>query len=280
VFEAVAAKMLKHWRHFVPICLVAYVVLIWVWALSGYPTDAVTALDKLNSYGVLITAIATAFIAWFTWTLRQSTEKLFVTGERTAEIAEKALVAANRPWVKVDIQVGGPIFYNENGANFTLRFVMKNIGHSPATNVWPSSRVIFPVISETTPRNFDPRGEMQKDIAHLKTRPPSPFGFALFPDDIIIQDITMTMSRDDIKRATELIEAIYPTVIGAVDYRMGFDEKSHQTGFIVQIKRNNAPRPATTAKNRAPEAIWLDEGDVPAEDVRLFRSFIDGGFAD
>jgi hypothetical protein len=44
-----------------------------------------------------------------------------LAAQRSTELAEKSLVAANRPWIKVDIAVGGPIFYNVNGANMTLR---------------------------------------------------------------------------------------------------------------------------------------------------------------
>ena len=198
----------------------------------------------------------------------------------SAEAAKSALIAANRPWVKVEIQVGGPIIYNENGANFALKFILTNIGHSPATNAFVYPRLIFPIPSTTHPEIFNPRNELQKDIANLKTRPPPPFGYAVFPGDKIEQPITVSMSKEDIERATETIKAIYPQVVGAVDYRMGLDDKPHQTGFIVEIRRDAAPRVDTIAKNRWPAAIWIDEGDVPADQVRLFRSFIDGGYAD
>jgi len=200
--------------------------------------------------------------------------------KQSADVAETALLIANRAWVTVEIQVGGPIVFDVNGASITLKYILKNVGHSPATNVWVSPRIIYPVPSTTEMGRFDHRSEMQKDIANLKTRPPTPLGFALFPGDIIVQPITVSISQKDITRATKDIKAIYPVVVGAVDYRMGINNKAHQTGFIVEIKRNDAPRPATTAKNRSAAAIWVDEGDVPAEEIRLFRSFIEGGFAD
>jgi hypothetical protein len=176
--------------------------------------------------------------------------------------------------------MAGPITYNVNGANITLRYILKNIGHSPALNVQVSPRLIAPIISNDAPGNFDVREELQKDIAGHKARNPSPFGHSLFPDEVIMQDVTVTMSNDEIKRATELIGAIYPTIIGAVSYRMGFDNQSHQTGFIVEVRRNDIPRPSTIEKNRWAAAIWVDEGDVPASEVRLFRSYLDGGYAD
>ena len=55
--------------------------------------------------------------------------------KQATEIAERTLVSGNRAWIKVDVQPAGPISYNINGANFTFRFTLTNIGRSPATNV-------------------------------------------------------------------------------------------------------------------------------------------------
>ena len=198
--------------------------------------------------------------------------------KRAADIAERALVASNRPWIKVDIAVGGPIRYDVNGVNFTFNYVLTNIGHAPATNVWVSPRVIAPDPDSGKP--FDPRGELRTEIAQLKSRPPSPWGFALFPGDSIVQPITVTIGTDVLKKITEKFEVIYPQIIGAVDYRMGFDDAAHQTGFIFEVRRSEAPRPVSIEKNRWPPAIFIDEGDIPAEEVRISRSFIEGGYAD
>ncbi|BAM91093.1 hypothetical protein S58_51140 [Bradyrhizobium oligotrophicum S58] len=65
-----------------------------------------TTLDALNG---AITAIATAFIAWFTLSLRQSTDKLWEAGERqiaianvSAETAQRAAVTAERALTVVE----------------------------------------------------------------------------------------------------------------------------------------------------------------------------------
>ena len=204
----------------------------------------------------------------------------FNAAKKSADVAEKSLVAANRPWVKVDIQTAGPITYNVNGANFTLRFILTNVGHSPATHVWVNTRLVFPVVSMEADDHFNPRTEMLKDVAAMKKRGPSTLAYALFPGDTISQEVTVTMSQADIERATTLIKAIYPRVVGAVDYRMAFDSEAQDTGFIIEFRRNDAPREFTTVRKLAPQAIWVEEGDVPASDVRIFRSIIDGGFAD
>jgi hypothetical protein len=187
----------------------------------------------------------------------------------SADIAGKALVAANRPWVRADIQVGGPIFYNVNGANFTIKFRLTNIGRSPALNVWVSPQIFAPAIGIDAGRDL--RAELQKIIAGLKTQPSQPFGFSLFPDETITQDVTVSICNDELKRITQKAEFIVPTIIGAIDYRSVLDDKSHQTGFIIEVRRSDTPRPESTANKRSPSAIFTDEGDVPASEVRLSR---------
>ncbi|RXH15230.1 hypothetical protein [Bradyrhizobium guangzhouense] len=247
--------------------------------------------DEALAYYTLWLMVFTGILAFATIGMGAATIGLYLTGEKqirhnVASAAaqsrdmERSMVAANRPWVKVDISVGGPIVYNANGANVTLRYVMRNIGRSPATNVMANPRLIAPIFNKDYSGNFDPRVELQKFIAELRNRPNMPFGFSLFPDETIVQDITVSMSNDEIKRATNLIATISPTIIGSVSYRMGFDDVIHQTGFIIEVRRDNAPRTFTSERNYYPGAIWVEEGDVPAEEVRLIRTFIDGGYAD
>jgi hypothetical protein len=193
----------------------------------------------------------------------------------STDLAQKSLVAVNRPWVKVDIQVAGPIIYNVNGANFTLSYSLKNIGHSPAVNVGVFPRLVYGLGYTNN------RAEMMKDISARKMEADGPgVGFSLFPDETIVQNIIVTMSNDEIKGATRSSQAIYPSAVGSVIYRMALDDMLHQTGFIVQIRRSDRPTPFTTEKNRLTGIIWADEGDLPAADVRLVRSYIDGGYAD
>lgn len=248
--------------------------------------------DEALAYYTLWLMIFTGILAFATVGLGAATVGLYLTGEKqirhNAEAAaaqsrdmEKSLIAANRPWIKVEIAVGGPIFYNVNGANFRLRYVLTNIGRSPAINVNVSPRVVFPILSMEKSSRFDPSGDLRKMISEDKERNASiPFGYSMFPGETIVQDIVVSMSNDDIKKATKLIAAIYPTIIGTVSYRMGLDSEIHQTAFIVEIQRSGVSRPYTTENNKSPSAIWVDEGDVPAEDIRLVRSLIEGGYAD
>ncbi len=247
------------------------VIALIIWDAEKRPKGS-GANNGVSPLGVIsvVTAVGSAGIA----------SASFSVAQRSSEIAERSLIAANRPWIKVDIEVGGAILFNDNGANFTLNYSLKNIGHSPATNVWVSAKAITPMFSKDGTGTFNPRGELLRIIADRKNDAPGPFGFALFPEETIVQPMTVSISKEELARATAIGPVIYPRIVGSVSYRMGFDSQPHQSGFIVEVRRNDAPRPITVEKRRWPAAIFIDEGDVPAADVRLFRSPIDGGYAD
>jgi hypothetical protein len=244
----------------------------WLTLFTGVLAFATICLG-VATVGLYLTGEKQAMIAKLT-SLRQfrQTRESIALARQTAEAAEQSVIEANRAWIKVDIQVGGPIHYNVNGANFTLIYVLENVGNSPALNVEVHPRLIDAVIHART--------ELLKDVELRKELRPSSLGYSMFPGDRIKQPITVSLPQDQIKEATKLLPAIYPTIIGTVTYRMGLDDACHQTGFLVEISRNNTPRPFTTERNYWPAAIWVEEGDVPADQVRLIRSFLDGGYAD
>jgi hypothetical protein len=128
---------------------VVFLILFLWWASSGYPTEAkicdppgttgnctsysiifyvtVRALDGLNYYGVLFGAIGTGFIAWFTWTLRQSTEKMWIETKKAADAADlsaKAVTIVEFPiirtaWIGPDLlAMNGPISSGMSGENY------------------------------------------------------------------------------------------------------------------------------------------------------------------
>lgn len=103
----------------------------------------------LDSSAVVITALATVAIGWFTWTLKASTDKLWEAGERQIAVAENAAKSADasnvlarevfiteqRPWLLWYI----PLVANmtNNGRHLEIRIDgdLTNIGKAPAFNI-------------------------------------------------------------------------------------------------------------------------------------------------
>jgi hypothetical protein len=257
----------------------------------AFHTGIVASLDAIDGFlerhDKSVIGAFTIVLAISTIGLWLATNRLWSAGERQLDLLadtsatqsrdmEKALIAANRAWIKIQIGVGGPIEYNVNGANFTLIYMLENVGKSPALNIVFHPRLIDYATGGIT-------GELLKHIQLRKefSIPASfGYGYALFPGEKLEQPITVSMTQEQIKEAAKQLPAIYPAVIGSVTYRTGLDDAVHQTGFAVQIHRSEEPRPFTTERNYAHSVIWTEEGDVPADQVRLSRSFLEGGYAD
>lgn len=247
-----------------------------------------TGLAALATF--LLFIAATFQIVLFVWQLRliRASLKDAKVAADAARVAADATTQANklskdifvsteRPWVTADIAVGGPLQYNVNGLNITLLFMLKNIGHSPATNVSVDLRLVAPAIGIDA--IYNPTATLREMVAQSKSRPLAPWGHLLFPSEPLNQQISTTIGKDELARITQKAEFIHLTAIGCITYGFVFDAGLHHTGFILDIRRSDTPRPESTAKNRHPAAIFPDEGDIAAEELRLFRSFM-GATAD
>ena len=60
--------------------------------------------------------------------------------EEANKINRDLLIATQRPWISVKI---GDQRNAESGANIPLRFILKNIGRTPAVRVWPHARPVL-----------------------------------------------------------------------------------------------------------------------------------------
>lgn len=100
------------------IALFAFPILLWVWQSQGFPIDVnacqhYAANGECENYApehiylflprkigellrdsAFVTALATIAIAWFTWTLRRSTEKMWVETRKAANAAKDSADAA------------------------------------------------------------------------------------------------------------------------------------------------------------------------------------------
>jgi hypothetical protein len=151
---------------------IVFVILFLWWASSGYPTEAkicdspggtqncashniisyvaVRALDGLNLYGTLIAAVATGFIAWFTWTLRQSTEKMWIETKKAADAADlsaKAVTIVEFPIIRT-LWIG-PDLLSVDGL---IELGMSGESYGGVVNDGPPTE--FSVVSEIEYRNY------------------------------------------------------------------------------------------------------------------------------
>lgn len=169
------------WRETMAFLVGAMLILFVAWALGLLPTTyieycydnqsghkecatyhiALVAIWKigkaLNWVSPAITAIATAFIGVFTWTLWQSTDKLWKSSEAATKNQLRAFVFARGIEQRINV------FTDPRGQPFIKEYVfwatLENVGLTPATDVRVSiSRQFLPTLENKEP-HFEWRGE-------------------------------------------------------------------------------------------------------------------------
>jgi hypothetical protein len=200
----------------------------------------------LDAYNGVVTAMATAFIAWFTLSLRQATDRLWDAGERQLKASERALVAGERAWIKVDIEVGGNLTIDASGTiNLPFSFTVTNCGNSPATDVRIYSHMMLkpPGQNKTleTYRRFSARVKLR-----VEKQPLDNFrSYTLFPNEAKTIRVNNFIMWQQVKESNdawrEAVKGEFPYfelfMVGVATYHIPFDVEQHQSGFSVDIRR-------------------------------------------
>jgi hypothetical protein len=98
--------------------------------IVGLQSVGSTIARHPNETASALTAVATAFIAWFTFTLKRSTDKLSEAGERQLAIANRALMATHRPKIGIRRLELNMVWESDQPAE--AKFILVNRGASTA----------------------------------------------------------------------------------------------------------------------------------------------------
>src|ERR1700730_4158028 len=210
-------------------CATYNIILVTLWHLREW----------LHSVEGIITALATAAIAAFTWTLWQSSEKMWGVTKISADAAKKSADASLlelRPWVSCEVSIISDLTYRSNGDPcITIRFILKNNGHSPAMGVRLTQ--LFHLLSPVHTLSI----HVQQRIADVfKGLPAQERGLLLFPGETHVSDIELPISRIEIEKSIEDIKPkkhFFPELIGLVSYTYPLATHNPQTGFIFYLRK-------------------------------------------
>jgi hypothetical protein len=180
------------------------------------------------------------------------------------------LEAADRPWISVDVSINSPLTYDSNGVHLSFAFVPKNLGRSPAQNIYISPRLVPAFMG-------DDLREIQKRICKplaAQDRTTNFPGYILFPGDHYIQEITIGMSIEELnsryskwKLSQGMNELIPIALVGCVDYTFESSQRHHQTGFVFEVLM------------RAGGLVLRSKTPLAPESLMLIRHFPGGYFA-
>ena len=236
----------------------------------------------LGLWLVIPTILLTAAGLWFVKHTLEANRRAASEAARAATAASDAnqinrelFVATERPWVKVDVSIGGPLVYDVNGLSVTHLFQVTNVGRSPAVNVW-----VDPRIHMFTGETMNPIESQRQHLSEIRERGVMQWGFMLFPGDANRQLYTMTVPQEALSKARNQFNFAVLSVSGFVTYGFVVDRMPRVTSFFVRVERREKPRPPTDKQKRGTTAIFFDDGDMPADDLRLTVSGIEGEYAD
>ena len=260
-------------------------------------------LDKfIGEHDKSIVAVFTVVLALSTIGLWLATNRLWKAGEKQIAVAARAAEAANksaeaaeksadagaialRPWISCKVEIGGPLTYTPEGhAKFVFRFILENVGHSPAFGVrlTPSLNLLSPTHEHSILkllRMADHNRAMPvKTVGVLIPGGTSmgggELGLILFPKDIQSVNYTIRIHREEIDRSCEDIKPnmhFFPEIRGLVTYTYPLADVRADTGFVCSIE-NVSP------ESRSGTAFELFE-PVRSEYIRIVDHSLWAGFA-
>lgn len=190
--------------------------------------------------------IAAATIAYTRYAQRQWTAMNSTLSEiqkQTPEIQNQAKAAQNsvmeiqkqteaseRPWLAVDFSVPGGVSFDINGAPVGFDVRVRNLGHSPATNVVINPRVI----------NRQRTGDVSEINALCEHFPKTvPVGETVFPTDDWTEHFGLAASPEELSKSKDFIgfrdNELLLSVIGCVTYFGSLSSEAHHTTFAYQL---------------------------------------------
>jgi hypothetical protein len=156
-----------------------------------------------------------------------------------------AMEADQRPWIKANVEIGGPLQFPPNGIGILpLKITLTNAGKSPALNIRPA---IWAFIPSRTRK--DMHAEWQHRCENLRAEPlDNPArGFVLFPGDHSTLEeaglgpiSAIAVTSDEIRSAPideDGKKILNISIYGCFDYLAPSRELHHQTGVASQVMR-------------------------------------------
>lgn len=195
-----------------------------------------------------------------------------------ASIAQRALVASERPWLSVGLINNGPVSFDDRGAHVELVWTVRNHGRIPAQEVNILSEV-YPMSSGRADYS-DFLLVQQKRFCDGSLQIPlgmSPNRETVFPGEDFIRGVSVVIRPELLNDARAYIAprtATLIAIVGCVTYTFPGSDRWHMTGFAYTLYR----RDPQEASHLLPIPITGEV--VPPDDLRVTNSLWGMGPAD
>jgi hypothetical protein len=163
--------------------------------------ESARTLLTLTIWQIVIGAIgAASVLAALIYTAR-GTRAATAAAEAAVEanrLNREAFIAEQRPWLKIEAGIGGPLHWNMNGGNLSFVFDIENIGSSPALTTNVNIKLII------EPEDLKLEEKQRAFAEEVRTRGPFT-GYTVFPGDKIAVPCVIAIERDEFVAASTRI---------------------------------------------------------------------------
>lgn len=191
--------------------------------------------DRIRLAAEVVGAVLLLFYAWLTYGMYCANKKAAEAAQSAAKIAAQQLELTERPWVRIDLKIGGPLVIDRNGVNFVLQAVTKTTGNSPASVIMESKMYVnyaWPATLMNEKRDGfceDLKKRALINQKYLKTVFPGTEELAVYQH--------LSVSDSELKRALQdnTTGRIMPLIVTCAIYQSTFNDKLYETAYSSMV---------------------------------------------
>jgi hypothetical protein len=160
--------------------------------------------------------------------LADATQATGEAAKKSANSAEQVLIATQRPWILLNIDLAGSLAFDGSGASLPLKIVTENTGPTPAVGV-----LVHPVLFCKEKQPFKAIDVIQRRSADFASV--GRLGHTLSRGEHFTETKTAAMSLEEY----EGMSVLSPFVLVTVKYRFTFSDETHMTSKLFSLVRTD-----------------------------------------
>lgn len=169
--------------------------------------------------------------AGFVAAIRSLAEATQATGEaakKSADSAEQVLIATQRPWISLNVELAGSLAFDGVGASIPLKIITENSGPTPAVGV-----LAHPVVFCQEKQPFKAIDVIKRRSADFNSV--GRLGHTLSKGEQFTETKTSSMGLEEY----EGMSVISPFILVTVKYRLTFGDETRMTAKLYSLVRTD-----------------------------------------
>jgi hypothetical protein len=160
--------------------------------------------------------------------LADATQATGEAAKKSANSAEQVLIATQRPWILLNIELAGSLAFDGTGSSVPLKIVTENTGPTPAVGV-----LVHPVLFCKEKQPFKAIDVIKRRSADFNSVGRA--GHTLSKGEHFTETKTAGMDLEEY----EGMSVLSPFVLVTVKYRFTFSDETHMTAKLFSLVRTD-----------------------------------------